>query len=51
MCFTCPRPWPWGQPEPQLAADPIDKRYIYLDDNVEWYADTRTVCILAVNVK
>lgn len=42
MCFNCGR-WPWGPPDAQLAADPIDKRYIYLDDNVEWYPDTRTV--------
>ncbi|KAK5058617.1 hypothetical protein LTR84_010880 [Exophiala bonariae] len=43
MCFApgCGR-WPWGHPEPQLAAEPIDKRYIYLDENVEFYPDPRT---------
>lgn len=49
MCFSCGR-WPWGQPDVQLAAEPIDKRYIYLDDNVEWYPDTRTVSF-SVNTK
>jgi len=42
MCFSCGR-WPWAQPDVQLAADPLDKQFIYLDDNIQWYPDTRTV--------
>lgn len=45
MCFTCGR-WPWSQADVQLAAEPIDRRYIYVDENVEWYPDHRTVSTL-----
>lgn len=41
MCFSCGN-WPWSQPI-QLAAEPVKQEYIFLDDNVGWYQDTRSV--------
>ncbi len=40
MCFNCA--WPWNRPL-QLAAEPVKQEYIFLDDNVEFYEDRRTV--------